>query len=128
MEFLREAGFCVYPLLACGVLSARWAALYARGREPEQRLRWLALMGLTLAFGALGTVTGLQASVVYITTTPDKWLFLVGLRESLNNGALALGFVILDLVLLLAVPRRAQPALEIESTQTAERPPTTARS
>jgi len=107
MSYIREAGFAAYPLLVCGLLSLRWAAAYARSGDSQQRTRWLGLLGLTVAFGLLGTVTGLQASASYVAMTPDKWLFLVGLRESLNNSALALAFVIIDLVLLLAIPRRA---------------------
>lgn len=110
MDIFREAGFAVYPILVFGVLSLRWAGQYARGRDGEARFRWLVVLGLTLAFGVLGSATGLQASVQYITTTPDKWLFLVGLRESLHNLSLAVIFAIADLLLLLLVPRAGATA------------------
>jgi hypothetical protein len=109
MDLIREAGFPVYPLLIAGILSIRWAVLYARSREPEHRFKWLGLTALTLCFGLFGSALGLQASVQYISSTPEKWLFLIGLRESLHNTTLALGFVILDLLILLLVPRRAKP-------------------
>ena len=110
MEMIREAGVFVYGVLVFGALSVGWAVTYARTRDAEQRFRWLVLTSLAVAFGVLGSALGLQASVQYITTTPDKWLFLVGLRESLHNLSLALGFVILDLLLLLAVPRESAAA------------------
>lgn len=106
MEIIREAGFYIYGVIVFGVLSARYAISYARTRDAEQRFRWLCLVALTLAVGVLGSVAGLQAAAKYISTTPDKWLVLVGLREALHNTGMALCFTILDLLLLLFVPRR----------------------
>jgi hypothetical protein len=106
MDFIRDAGVGVYPVLVSGVLSVAWAVQYARTREPDALSKLVMLGLLTLVFGALGTLTGLQVSVRYIAAIPEKWLFLVGLREALNNVVLALGCVALDLLVLAFTPRK----------------------
>lgn len=60
-------------------------------------------------FGTFGTATGLQAALATIGREPEKWRFLVGLQEALNNFVLSLGFVIVDLLLLAVLPGRAAP-------------------
>ena len=112
MDILREAGFYIYGVIIFGVLSARWAFIFARTRDQEQLYRWLCLLGLTLAVGVLGSVAGLQAAARHVTDIPEKWLVIVGLREALHNFGMALCFTIVDLLLLLVVPRldTAQPA------------------
>ncbi|HKU39999.1 MAG TPA: hypothetical protein VJR89_17685 [Polyangiales bacterium] len=104
MEFIREAGVSVYPVLVAGVVSLAWAARYARARAPDDLSKLMLLAALTLVLGALGTATGLQASVRTIASVPEKWMFLIGLREALNNLVLALAFVSLDLIVLAFVP------------------------
>jgi len=113
LEMIREAGVFVYGVLLFGTLSLRWAVLFARTRDSADRAKFFTLVALAVAFGLIGSLVGMQVSVKYITTVPDKWLFLVGLRESLHNLTLALGFVIADLLSLLLVPARAarQPEL-----------------
>ena len=101
IEFIREAGFGVFPTLAFGL-----AALFVgvrQLRDPERARVPVAgwLIALTVAAGALGAVTGLQASVSFIEQTSDKWLFLIGLRESLNNLVVAFILSILTMLCLL---------------------------
>jgi membrane-bound metal-dependent hydrolase YbcI (DUF457 family) len=107
MDIIREAGFYIYGVIVFGMLSARYAISFARTRDAEARFRWLCLVGLTLAVGVLGSVAGLQAAAKYSAAAPDKWLVIVGLREALHNLGMALCFTILDLLLLLFVPRRS---------------------
>lgn len=47
---------------------------------------------LTLLAGMLGFVTGLVATAHYVANAPpsDRWLFIVGFGESLQNMSLAL--------------------------------------
>jgi di/tricarboxylate transporter len=113
MDFIREAGLAVYLVLVAGVLSTVWAVQYARERNPQTLTRLIVLSLLTLMCGAFATATGLQASVYGLSRTPEKWLFLIGLREALNNFVLALGFVIVNLLLMVVLPDRkgARPAL-----------------
>ena len=107
---LNEAGVIVYAVLVAGILSVAYAWQYARSRDPDKLLRWCSLAALAFAFGLLGSVAGVQASVQYISTIPDRWLFLIGLRESLHNTSIALTFIIIDLLVLLCVPRQADTA------------------
>lgn len=106
MDFIRDAGVVVYPVLVTGLVSIGFAARYARGRDPEDLAKLIVLALLCLSFGALGTATGLQASVHSIAATTDKWVYLIGLREALNNLVLALCFAIVDLLVLAVAPRR----------------------
>lgn len=108
-DVLNEAGVFVYAVLAAGILSIAYAWQYARSRDPEKLWRWCCLTALAFAFGLLGSVAGVQASVQYISIHSDseRWLFLIGLRESLHNTSIALVFIIIDLLVLLCVPRHA---------------------
>lgn len=119
MTMILEAGVFAYGILVFGTLSLRWAVKYARQRTVAPRFRLLILMSLTAAFGLLGCAAGVQASVQSIATAADRWLFLVGLRESLHNLILAGGFIICDLLLLLTV-RRETTAAVIPSAVTHE--------
>jgi hypothetical protein len=97
-----ESAIVSFPAAPIG-----WAAQYARTRDPDKLWRLIVLGLLTVVLGLLGTATGLQASVRYIHDIPAKWMFLIGLREALNNFVLALCFVSIDLLVLAFTPRRA---------------------
>ena len=97
MDAIHEAGWVVFPVLAVGVVAlivGGWHALH-----PERRLAPLAvgLIAATVALGVLGTILGLQHSAMGIADAPPdkRWIFLIGLKESLFN---------LDFALALAVP------------------------
>ena len=105
-QFIHEAGFGIIPTLAFGL-----AALFVGVRQirsPERRRVTTAawLIGLTLAAGALGTVTGLQAAAEYIQTAGDDGLFLVGLDAALNNLVAALIISMLTMLCLLVAHLR----------------------
>jgi len=122
IEFIREAGFGVFPTLAFGL-----AALFVgvrQLRDPERARVPIAgwLIALTVAAGALGTVTGLQASVSFIEQTSDKWLFLIGLRESLNNLVVAFILSILTMLCLLGGQLRLGAPAPSASPSTAPMP------
>jgi hypothetical protein len=100
-EILHEAGWGIYPVLLFGVTSLVLAISYAV--KPRRRLLPLIIgFGVaTIIAGWLGTLTGLQLSVAHLgEVTPDRrWIFLIGLRESLHN--LVMAFVIECLVTLV---------------------------
>jgi hypothetical protein len=93
-EILREAGWGVWPVLLFGITSLVLSISYAV--TPRRRLLPLVIgFGVaTLIAGGLGTITGLQHSVAHLgEVSPDRrWIFLLGLRESLQN--LVMAFVI----------------------------------
>lgn len=112
--FLHEAGFPIWFVLALGITSLLCAARYARDGQARALYAVAGLALATLLAGALGTTVGLQASVRYIHALDEKWLFLIGLREALNNLVMALCFVLIDvLVVTLRLLRRGpgSPAL-----------------
>ncbi len=97
MDAFREGGFGMIPTTIFGLMLLAAAIKYAT--SPERRFvpLQLSLGILTLASGSLGFVAGLMKSVSAIPgADPDKkWIWLLGLGESLNNFAFALGFVVL---------------------------------
>lgn len=92
MDFIREAGLGIFPVMAFGAVAAALAASHALRPRPERMPLIVGASLLTLLFGALGTVLGIQMSVRYLdqVADADRWIFLVGLRESLNNLVAAL--------------------------------------
>ena len=102
MDFIREAGWGIYPVLVFGL-----SMLFVAGKnfvDPHTRhvitAKWL--MALTAVAGLLGTATGMQTSAEYIHEIPEKWIFLLGLRESLNNFVGAGVLIVLAMLLMLA--------------------------
>ena len=94
--FISEAGFGIWPVILFGVASLGFAAKFVWSRDKNTFYALLGSALLTLFAGALGTFIGLQAAAQYIANTSEKWLFIVGLREALNNMTLALGVVMVD--------------------------------
>lgn len=92
VDFIVEAGWGIWPVLLLGGLTLGLALRHAAAPDPTLVPLCVGFGVATLLFGLLGTVTGLQASVRYVAhvEAPDRWLFLVGLRESLQNLVAAL--------------------------------------
>ena len=85
-DFIREAGWPIYPVLALGLSGIAVAVRHAL--VPQRSLRPLAggLLAAAVIMGLLGFVVGYQHSVRGIEDgSPDvRWLVLVGSREALN--------------------------------------------
>jgi hypothetical protein len=92
LEFIRDAGYGIYPtlLFATGALAA--AIRYAAAPRRDILTLATGTTVLTLLGGALGTVVGMQTSAAALpAVAPDeRWIFFLGLRESLNNLVAAL--------------------------------------
>lgn len=91
-DFIREAGWPIFPTLAFGV--AALAVAIKMIEKPTEQLASLVrnLSCLTLIFGVFGTIVGLQTSVNAIEKVEPamRWIVLIGLRETLNNSVAAL--------------------------------------
>lgn len=96
-EAFHDGGWGMYPTLVFGVLMIGAAIPYAL--KPDRRFVPLqvSLGIMTLVVGSLGFVTGLIKSLGAIHQVPesDRFIWLIGLGESLNNVALALMLVAL---------------------------------
>jgi mannose/fructose/N-acetylgalactosamine-specific phosphotransferase system component IID len=112
LDFIRSAGFPIYPVLVFGLGALALAAMELK-EGLGHRVRPAAwLMGVTMLSGLLGTVTGMQMSANHIGEINEKWIFLLGLSESLNNLVAATVMVIVSMLLLFgaSVRRGGEPA------------------
>ncbi len=101
-EAFHMGGWGMYPTAFFGLLLVAAAIRYAM--SPERRFVpiQVSLAIVTLASGGLGFVTGMIKSALAIEGAgPDKrWIWVLGMGESLNNVALA--FALLTLAGLAA--------------------------
>jgi hypothetical protein len=93
-------GWGMIPTFLFGTLMVASAVKYAL--NPERRfVPLLVSLGLmTLVMGTLGLVTGMIRCFLAMEHMPpdDRWIWMLGLGEALNNIGLALGLVGLGLV------------------------------
>jgi hypothetical protein len=109
-NFIEEGGWGMYPVLIFG-LAAFAVGLWQVVSPKRDRIvlaGWL--MGLTTVAGVLGTATGVQTSARYIgqVAADKRWIFLIGLDESLNNLISALVLVALTMLLMMFSHLRPQ--------------------
>jgi hypothetical protein len=94
-HWFHLGGFAMWITSVFGLLAVGASIRYAH--EPVRRLVPLtvSLGGLTLLSGALGFVTGLVKSLNALPDVApgDRWIWMVGLGESLVNVAFALALV-----------------------------------
>lgn len=95
-DFILDAGFGIWPVLLLGLVTLALGVRHATDPRPERMPLIVGLGITTLLFGLLGTALGVQASARYIEDLSDagRWVFVVGLRESLNNLVAGLALVI----------------------------------
>jgi hypothetical protein len=105
-HIIHEAGYGIYPVLLFGFATILFAVrhLITRSRSLVPAVKWL--MALTATSGLLGTATGMQKSAGAIGEAADKWIFLIGLDESLNNVIVALVLVSVAMLVMLAANLR----------------------
>ena len=101
MDFIREAGWGIYPVMLFGALSLAVALRYAIAPSRELLPLVIGFGVATVIAGALGTATGLQATASFVAQTgaDQRGLFVVGLKESLNNMDAALLVAAIDALL-----------------------------
>jgi len=85
-QFLREAGWPIYPILMVGLSGLLLSLRYSLFPQRSLRSLTLGLLSATVVMGLLGTVLGVQKSAECLPdVAPDmKWIFFLGLREASN--------------------------------------------
>jgi hypothetical protein len=95
MQWFSLGGFPMWVTLVFGALSIGAAARYAV--RPERRIVPLvvSLGSMTFLSGSLGFVTGVIKSFGSLDMVPPdrRWIWMLGVSESLVNVAFALGLV-----------------------------------
>lgn len=87
MDFVREGGWPMYPVLACGLAAIVLAARHALWPQRSLRPLVVGLAAAAVAWGLAGTVMGVIHSIGGLDDVGGELkyaLFLKGLREALN--------------------------------------------
>ena len=113
MNYLMESGPLVWVVLLLGVVGLVSALQYAMTQAGKQRALALGAAAASTAVAVLATVTGFQMSVGGLRdlAADKRWIYLIGLQESLNNLVVALIFVVLISLLLTAGAYRRESAV-----------------
>jgi hypothetical protein len=98
LDFIRDGGVAIIPVMLFGLASIVLALRYASAPKKGDLALLVGVGVATLLLGALGTVMGVQASARFLHQTPDKWLFVEGLREALNVMVTALVAITLQTI------------------------------
>ena len=102
LHFIREGGWPIFIVLLSGAASLGTALRYSRDGQKNLLGVAIALAAATLVAGLFGSVAGIMKSAEYIGDLPpdQKWIVVLGVKESLNNAALALTFCFADALLI----------------------------
>ncbi len=112
-EFIQSAGYAIYPILLFGLMSIGVASRYAIAPSRSMLALVIGFAVVTVLLGCLGTVVGMQVSAQAIPEVPDRpWIFLLGMRESLNNMVAALLVAMIDAMLATVGAHRTARAEE----------------
>jgi len=87
LDYIREGGWGMYPIMILGATAVVLAIRYAfEPNKTEVRTLTIYFLVATLIAGCLGTAVGVQKSAAAIGGVENarKWIFLLGLKESLN--------------------------------------------
>jgi phage shock protein PspC (stress-responsive transcriptional regulator) len=112
LEFFREGGVGMFPVLAFGLVVLGAAARFAWDAELV-RLRFIwAMLWVNVATSLHATVVDLSAVLRYVSDAPSDTfphqVLLVGLMESLRPMAMGGAFIVFALVLVAVGAYRAE--------------------
>jgi hypothetical protein len=115
VDIFREGGWPMYPILSLGGTALVLALWSLRSSHRGLGVMVVGLMASSLLFGLFGTCLGIGESVKHIREVPpeSRWIFLIGLSESLRCVSLALALAVPTALALTASvyhARRRTPA------------------
>lgn len=124
IDFIREAGWAIWPVFVFGGFSLAVAIGHAMRPDPKRLVLVTGASIATLIMGALGTVIGIQYSVRYLDRVADaeRWIFLVGLREALNCMVAAFVLVALSTAFATLGSYRRAARVSLVAERSAEHP------
>ena len=110
-NYLNEAGPLIWAVIALGVVALAAAIVYGLQRQRRHASLALGASVISIITGLLATVVGFQKSVGGLgqVAAENRWIYLVGLQESLNNLVVALVFAWLVSLLLMFGAWRESP-------------------
>lgn len=102
MGYLTEAGPLVWAVVLLGAVGLVAALRYLQTGQRRLAAAALGAILTALVVAGLATITGFQKSVGGLAqvAAEKRWIYLVGLSESLNNLVVALIFAVLAGLLL----------------------------
>ena len=102
MNYLNQGGPLIWLVLILGILGLLAAVRYAMQQNRRDESLAIGATITSAIVAALATVTGFQLSVGGLkqVAADDRWIYLWGLKESLNNMVVALVFGVLVALLL----------------------------
>lgn len=98
LEMFRLGGFGMLPTFAFGLMALAASIRYAIRPERRYVPLQITLNALTLVAGGFGFSTGVIKSLAAVgeVGADERWIWLIGVSESLHNLALAFGLVTLS--------------------------------
>lgn len=110
-EFINDSGYGIWPVLVFGIAFVIASFRHVRGIRSEGIGLAVSLGSLTLVMGALGTAMGIQRSAQAMpeVVSDERWIFLVGLGESMGSAIAALALVAIGLLAFVAGTFRPTP-------------------
>ena len=99
-DAFQMGGWAMFPTLIFGVLTLAAAVRFAWSPDRRWVPLQLSLGALTLAGGGLGFVTGVMKSMLAMDRVQpeQRWIWMLGVGESLHGMALALLLVTLGAI------------------------------
>ena len=113
-QLLQSAGPLALPILLVGVFAIVFAVRYAIRPQARTLAQCLGASVLTNLVALLSSVLGYQRSVAVLpqAEASDRWVFLLGISESLNAVVVALAItVVVVAVLTTGSLRRSAPGI-----------------
>lgn len=112
IDFVKAGGYGMFPVMLLGAFAVGVAIWFAVRGNREVLALVVGASAATLLMGVLSTVIGIQVSARAIggVEASERWIFLLGLQESLNGVVAALAAVMIATMIATVGAYRAMRA------------------